>query len=457
MKARNAREREVITLSKQLPDLTDAQRKWIRKKVVARYIVTSGKRHWCTECGDVFHGVVEGKKAVCPHCGTELPILRGRQTKLEDFAYVRIITTCGGYQVLRYILVQWWLRKESKPQIKYKTIFEMWCQPGRETITLGCELGGYPGYRRIPYSLWSDHLSIKHGYYYKEWMDVAEYPVVRMLPVYRKVIGGNPIFARYTADDLFGSILSCPYFESLYKAGDYGHIDRLLPYTALFNKYWPSVKVALRHGYMPESLSSYFDLLEALKFLHYDMRNPKFVAPRDFHKMHDTIINKYRKRLDYMYERREERAAQRRALEHEEYLRVQKENAAKCEVSYAQRIAKFADLSVSNGTIIITPLMSVQAFIDEGEAMCHCVFSREYYKKANSLILSARNINDGNRVETIEVDLDNFVVLQSQGKHDLPTPYHDEIINLVRGSMPMIRRMKRRRKTSAKRLAASRS
>ena len=58
---------------------------------------------------------------------------------------------------------------------------------------------------------------------------------------------------------------------------------------------------------------------------------------------------------------------------------------------------------VSDGEICIKVLDSVEAIRQEGEAMHHCVFTNEYYLKADSLILSATI--DGKRIETIEVSL----------------------------------------------------
>ena len=55
----------------------------------------------------------------------------------------------------------------------------------------------------------------------------------------------------------------------------------------------------------------------------------------------------------------------------------------------------------SDGEICIKVLDSVEAIRQEGEAMHHCVFTNEYYLKADSLILSATI--DGKRIETIEV------------------------------------------------------
>ena len=46
--------------------------------------------------------------------------------------------------------------------------------------------------------------------------------------------------------------------------------------------------------------------------------------------------------------------------------------------------------------------------------MHHCVFTNEYYLKADSLILSATI--DGKRIETIEVSLKRMEVVQSRGE-----------------------------------------
>ena len=62
--------------------------------------------------------------------------------------------------------------------------------------------------------------------------------------------------------------------------------------------------------------------------------------------------------------------------------------------------------------------------------MRHCVFNMEYYTKPDSLVLSARD-RAGNRIETIELSLTDFKVVQSRGICNRNTEYHDRIISLV--------------------------
>ena len=73
--------------------------------------------------------------------------------------------------------------------------------------------------------------------------------------------------------------------------------------------------------------------------------------------------------------------------------------------------------------------------------MHHCVWSNKYFLKENSLILSATI--DGVRIETIEVSLKTFKVVQSRGVCNSNTEYHDRIVALVDSNMNLIRKRMR--------------
>ncbi|MCF2583510.1 PcfJ domain-containing protein, partial [Bacteroides caecigallinarum] len=68
--------------------------------------------------------------------------------------------------------------------------------------------------------------------------------------------------------------------------------------------------------------------------------------------------------------------------------------------------------------------------------MHHCVGS--YHKRTDSLILSATI--DGKRIETVEVSLTTFKVVQSRGVCNSNTEYHDRIISLVESNAELIRK-----------------
>ena len=74
--------------------------------------------------------------------------------------------------------------------------------------------------------------------------------------------------------------------------------------------------------------------------------------------------------------------------------------------------------------------------------MRHCVFANGYYdvsKKPNSLILSAK-VN-GERQETLEVDLLRLQVVQCRGKDNQPTEYHERIMELMKRDMHLIQQV----------------
>ena len=65
------------------------------------------------------------------------------------------------------------------------------------------------------------------------------------------------------------------------------------------------------------------------------------------------------------------------------------------------------------------------------------MFSTFYFLETNSLILSATI--DGKLIETVEVSLKTFEVVQCRGVCNENTEYHDRIIALVNSNMSLIR------------------
>ena len=426
-------------------NLSESQLKWIADKVVEKRIFTSGRKCWCTHCGQEFTDRLESEIAVCPHCGAEAKVEHGRRTTYRDCYYTQFFHIVKGWQVIRYSLVRWDCKKGREPRIEVMDVIQKWCQPGRPMITLGTALGILPYWRAIPYSLYGEPLTVRlnHSPWYSEWMKVKTYPRMSLLPVYRKHLGSRPDFNRlgFYAPSLLGDIFGCPLLERLWKEGKRKELEEMWHYTDDLNKYWPSVKIALRHGFKPQHWISYFDYLKALKFLRYDMRSPRYVAPPDWYDIHDLVMRQYRNKIEMMEGRRNEARRLRYAFEEEEARRKREEDAKSFATSFAKRKAKFLDLQIEDSDIVIIPLDSIEAFREEGREMHHCVFNMGYYKKENSLILSARSKADGERMETIEVDLQNWSIRQSQGKYNVPSDRHEEIVSLVNGAMPQIKRL----------------
>ena len=174
------------------------------------------------------------------------------------------------------------------------------------------------------------------------------------------------------------------------------------------------------------------DYIELLNHFHKDTQNAKYVCPTDLKTEHDNLVamrNRQRERQEREWERRRE-------IEKQEAIRRKLEQMQENERIYAEMKAKYLDIVFSDGVLCIQVLQSVQEFYEEGKAMHHCVFTNDYFKKTDSLILSAR-IGD-KRIETIEISLETLQIVQSRGIRNEDTQYHKRIINLVNRNIRLI-------------------
>ena len=230
-------------------------------------------------------------------------------------------------------------------------------------------------------------------------------------------------------------IISIPYGETLYNNNEVDIIERLIyyPYT---KEFLSSIRIAKKHGFliMKENGYEWFDMVYSIIRTKNDNHNPKFVAPSDLKYMHNFFIEKLNKKIEKDRIHREELAQIRE--EKKELQKLEKEEQVN--KSYIKRRKRFFDIVISNKQFDVHVLKDVNEFYEEGKEMHHCVFSCEYYKKVNSLIFSCRD-KLGNRIETVEVDLHNFKVVQCYGKYDHFTSHHKEILELMNKNMNKIR------------------
>ena len=135
------------------------------------------------------------------------------------------------------------------------------------------------------------------------------------------------------------------------------------------------------------------------------------VCPENLEEMHDRLVDKKRR-------------IQRR--EHIKELRQEMQNA---QIVYEEDKKQFFGLEFAKENLSICVMESVQDFLEQGDILRHCVFTNEYYKKRNSLILSAKFQNKP--VETIEVALPSLEIVQCRGTKNKVSPHHAQILKLL--------------------------
>lgn len=191
----------------------------------------------------------------------------------------------------------------------------------------------------------------------------------------------------------------------------------------LTSNMWNSIRIALKHGYHWDTkgeINDWVDMIRDLEYLGLDTRNPHYICPAYLKEAHQHWIEVARKKSNL------------------ERLEQERKSVAKYEPTFHKNRKNFLDMVFSDNEIIITTIPTAMAIKEEGIAMHHCVGG--YYNKTNSLILSAKV--DGKRMETIEVNLTTFELVQSRGLQNKSTEYHDRIVNLVNSNMNEIRRRK---------------
>ena len=118
------------------------------------------------------------------------------------------------------------------------------------------------------------------------------------------------------------------------------------------------------------------------------LTNAHYVCPEDLQQAHDEVHRKLRARQE---------------REQEEHKR---QKAQEDEARFKKLEAPFFGITFTDGTIQVRVLESVQEYIEEGQALHHCIFTNEYHLKEKTLILSA-SIDD-KPIETIELSLETF-------------------------------------------------
>jgi hypothetical protein len=189
-------------------------------------------------------------------------------------------------------------------------------------------------------------------------------------------------------------------------------------YHREISAWWKTILICIRNNYIIKDQGEWFDHLRLLEYFGKDLHSAKYVCPENFSKAHQRLI------------------ANKRRIEKKQEIEARKQQIAIDNEKFQEEKRKYFDLCLSAGGIKVIPLKTIEEYIHEGDELKHCVYTNEYYKRKNSLIMSARKA--GKILETIEVDLIDMEVVQSRGLKNQNSKYHDQILKLVNENIPAI-------------------
>lgn len=366
----------------------------------------SHKTHtaYCMECGHSWKPKSLALETCrCPKCGRKLHVQHTPKRVIRDFGYTCVISAFEGWQVLTYHLWRKEIkRKHAAEYFDYGEMIQRWISPTKGTLTFARRKLLSYGYVMQPWALDSDmelrDIHKGHGYYshYDSYDANAGVCIRSLLPSIRGV--------KWTTEEagtpygVISRLLTHPHYFTLLKARQF----QLFYYANAqeVNTHWASMKICIRNNYFPKHGTDWLDMVAALEACNKDVHNAFYVCPENLDEAHDYWINRKRK--------------------------LERERDDKADnLTYIKEHKKYFHIELKTGDITIRPLQSVTEFKEEGDAMGHCVYSMKYYKKANSLILSARKNDE--RVATIEYDLSNGKILQCRGAKNSTSPFDKQI------------------------------
>ena len=437
MKPKTALQKQVAKLSATLLPISSAQTEWAYKHCIEHIAYrTKNGTTTCPDCGHVWHtkGTLVDTLCgcSCPNCGTELKVQETRKRTQNQTSYFSVITTCKGFQVIRVAQVRYESRKGEPMKFYCTEVVQRWISPDAKVTDMAL-LRGFAFCYCDVWALDSDMEIRPHNSLYDDvvaWGDV--YPRMSILPQLKRN-GFKGDFYGVSPVRLFKALLSDPRIETMMKAGEIEEMKYFLSNRTTADNLWASYLIAKRHHYKINNIGMWCDYLMMLKNLGKDIRNPKNICPQDFIEAHDRANRMIdAKRDKAIAERARQYEIERREREQQRLLK-EKEDAEK----FIALKSKFFGLVITDNELTIKVLESVNEYYEEGKAQNICVFGAGYYRKEDSLILSARI--GGEIIETVEVDLRTLKVVQCHGKYNKDTEYHDRIINLVNSNAKLIR------------------
>lgn len=418
MKPHTAFQCRVTEASSRLKPLSEAQEKWAQRKIATHFSFrTQGHINVCSECGAKFDNDSKGKSVICPECRARLEIHETRKRIYSEKQVFSTLDTVDGLQVQRIYIQHSNYHRGRKAEHKAVEIIRRWYDGnGNRAVEARRRSMGY----YVDIFLYSTTIELKKDcYVYRTLANSYVAIGAKILPYFRKrgVKGRLP---NVSPDKLFNGLVTDPRIETVLKSGNIKDLAYFLDHMDELGKLWDSYKIARRNGYRISDISLWADLVKALEYCGRDIHNAHYVCPDNLKEAHD-----------YWTERRSQiigKERNRKALE----------KAMQNEADFIRLKSKFFDLTISDGTIEIIVLDSIEAFKEEGDTMHHCVFSGSYYNRPDSLVMSARI--EGKRIETIEFSLTDMKILQSRAVCNGTSEYHDRIINLLNSNLHQIAR-----------------
>lgn len=423
MKPKTKIQVEVKRLENFLPEITKEQIDYAINKMFPKTCFATKSTAFCLECGsDIDVKDIDKKKVTCKSCGETLRVVMSRKRNYTSpwgtMGLGDLVSSIGyDFQVIRNFEFRCYYKKGEKKRVFFWEICQNWYEAKGKRVVNARLLSSYGNYNgdmeiRVP------HRKV-YGYYssadYDPFPDFF-HPDSRFREEYVKRGVTYQVLESIRFSRLANMVENNPKIETLIKQKYYNIVGSWS--ESDINRYWSALKICFRNKYKIKDANIYKDLLSAMAYLDKDLHNAHYVCPKNLIKSHDFFIHEKRKA---------------------EIGKTIAQNKKKCDTAnptYVFQKQKFFGLLFKDKEVEVRPLMSVHEFLEEGETLKHCIFVNKYYEKKHSLLFSATV--KGQRIETVELCLKTFRILQSHGLGHKKSKYSERIINLIKNNLKQV-------------------
>jgi len=420
MKPKTALQKKVVELSSQLPKISEEQKNYSTENSFLQWGVISRNKINCLECAHVWKPTKISKSPKCPNCNNKLKMFGENKVVFDEREYYSVITTKENFQVVRMILSVKTMKKGQVPDYYHVEVMQHFIDEKGNVTSMAKNRQAMSQY----YDQWclgTDLTVQDKSFRYRNLFRLNPYKVYpnkSVIPILKRN-GFKSSFHRIAPQVLFSSLLSDSTTETLLKTRQINSLKYYLHDSSKdISNLWSTIKICTKNNYLIKDFGIYKDYISLLKHFGKDLHCPKYICPAHLNHAHDKLV------------------AKKREFDKLEKLEKIKKEIAKSQKLYSKQKKAFFGLQFSDNNITIKVIESVKDFLEEGDEHGHCVFTNEYYKKPDSLVLSATIGNK--RLETVEISLSKMEITQSRGNKNKATKYNEKIIDLVNRNMHKI-------------------
>jgi hypothetical protein len=424
-------EKKITALSASLAPVSPAVTAWAEKSIFLKWGVLSRGKFHCLDCSHAWKP--DCSKAECQNyikcegCRGKLKMQPCNKTQFKEIEYSAFLETAGDFQVVRIICSHKQMKKGFAPTYFHKEVMQHWINPKGEVRTMSLSVNVFSQ----TYDQWKYYspLEIRP----KDFQNSPKYRIApyRVYPKVKVVStlkrnGFKTSLHNIAPQILFSALLRDSLAETLLKASQ---ISMLAYYLTSHEQHlkqnWQAVKTCLKNNYIISDYKIWEDYIDLLRWFKKDLSCVLYVCPDNLREAHDRLVVK------------------KRVIQRRKYLIEMRSEILEAQNVYAEEKKDFFGLCFSEKNLTVSVIENVQDFMEEGDNLHHCVFTNEYYKKKNSLILSAKV--DSQSVETIELSLKNMEIIQCRGFKNNASKHHKQIISLLNRNLYKIKEMVKKR------------